>query len=373
MSDWSKYRILQIFSFIWLVIIILYLVGCVQSLMTYTPTFYNYQEKIIVGGQEIVPLKIYKKDNNVVLDIDVITNQEDTDNVKKHYNTTNEPLMETYKKKEITSPIYYQIYTSNDVYAKNKTEQNTNFNFYKTLKINDGYLRSGDNNIIDLSLENNQNLNKYIYIYLFDNLKINAWNSDIKPTQIIQFDSKYLLDYVDVSNYINELNYLKTNNEIIKKYEKWIYYNELNERLISTYFSTKQTNINASFIQKLKTINKNNVLEVIDYLILNNQKFLQKYKEILSITNGNGIYVIDKKLEEYSPIKINNLIFYLKNMEVYKTVINDRINTEYEKIIKENEQNLNDKNEKYKKYLDLKEGLSIEQKYNYLLYLINNK
>lgn len=257
---------------------------------------YNYQVDLSFGNNHVANLKTYIDNGEVKTEFFIL------DQEKSAAKDGFVPYVTTLK-----SPIAYKAYTTNkkvvDKYGTYTGELNN------SELLSDGFIKNGT-----FTLTNNVEKvksSKYLTLILNDTDEVEKTN---QKQNVIILDTNNLLEYIDVSDYVNDQFKLENNKKLKEKYTKWMYTNEINQQLLSIFVKENT--------QKTYDITQKNVLEFTNNMIENNAKeWVKVAQNNFILENYTSRYSIKSKGKEFILCKkITNLPMFL---DYKRTILSD--------------------------------------------------
>ena len=325
----------------------------------------NYQQQLNLDDTHVICNKIYKQEGIIKANF----------NLKPDNTRNNSDDMYGRKEQTIDKPIYYQVgYADEETANSNGVPMGSQWKILNQQIVSDGYLKIGDNDLITNEMSPEMMEHTYIFIAFYNNFsqqkEINRNNiepSDI-PSTIIQVPMKDVLEYVDVSNFMNEKENLKNNNnEEYNKQVEWITKNEFSPKLVETYMLNGNNNENdliaalKQYSSELKGDNSN-FEELFNNVIIKNNQFLMECSQNFAqskLSNFISIYNIynmqeNKDISFYNIFIENSIPILNSNQSTFKQGVAE------EEVSKENYK-------QYQTYKSIKDTLTIQQKYFMLM------
>lgn len=288
-------------------------------------TNYNYQTDLSFANNHITNLKTYIENGEVKTEF-FILDQEKTE-AKSGFI----PYVTTLK-----TPIAYKAYATNtkgvDKYGAYTGELKNGE------MLSEGFIKNGV-----FSLTNDVEKvksSKYLTLILNDTDEVEKTN---QKQSIVILDTNNLLDFIDVSDYINDQFRLEKDKNLKNKYAKWMYTNEVNAELLSIFIKEKG--------QENYDITPKNVLDFTNKMLENNTKtwskvaqnnfILENYISRYSTNSKGNEFIICRKitnlpmfidykkiiLSDLSSVSTRLLGLYVPNLKEQKD-----INNMYEKV-----------------------------------------
>ena len=306
----------------------------------------NYQTNLTLGENNFVNKMIYTKGENVEAEF---LFKEKNVNPNEFVDYSNRSI-------EVTDRFYYQVSLQNEAVVEEGLGSSVDLNVSRNV-VGGDYIKNGNNILFAKNILEDEEY-KYIVIDLYDP-KYTKQNIK-EETQIattIQFPLDKLMEEVDVSNVETTIAGIKNDPEI---YASWLYENEFNPKLIES-FDVKFNIENEILIDKINNLSKDNVIEVISYLITLNSKTKQNFNESYNITSPNSGNIIKIINTKYPKVDVVNLKIYLDYISSLETEVNEILEGSlefYEEWIS--------KYTKENNYDVVKDKLSLKEKIQYL-------
>lgn len=315
-------KILKIASYALLVLTILYGYTIYKASNKDVDLTKNMQKPIQTGKQIAINTKAYTRDNQFVVDFYV------KNSAQKQENSTNDgrpkTAIEHYKQElsyineDISSPIYYEAGTTNvDVANSTNGTVSSEFNEKNVNKLTSGYIKQGENLLFDIPKIDKEN-RFYVAIYPED-VDQESVGTNTKPVMVITYDIEKVPEYLDMSTFLNNFETIKKDSKENEKYSKWIYFNELNPNIISTFIDSKVANIIPDFDKYKDYANSKNALNYIEPILQSNIKWEQKWLQnsyYVHLVTGSDLIYFAQSHKELSGIQYQNL--YYNQLDLYQ-------------------------------------------------------
>lgn len=347
-------------------LLVVYPIQIGHKLITKEENNINFQKVLNIDSQEIINDKLYVKDNKVYANFIRKTKVFDKDNFTNTIDEFNQ------LNGNLTTPIYIKYGVSDKVMVEQNGNVKTDYDKSQVKYMGENYLKINENLLFDKDklLEQNK---KMIVIELYGDVDRTQIKDNDLPKFVINFHVSSLLDYIDISNLEYDIYNIKNNPELSKTYSKWIYKQVLNPTIFTSYVSDSENKTQTYNL--VKTINENNVLDVIISLYNVKNNILINFMEVNKTLNYNNKelkninYNIYKNImETYSNVELNQYESYVKYISNL-TKENDRF---LEKELEEYLKNISPDDKKYSQYYDNVDMYSLLDKIYILSYLSVN-
>lgn len=318
--------------------LLLFLIIVIQPLIIFGTKYtkpkknYNYQTGLTFANDSIANTKTYFKDGKLFSEFFITT--------KNDVSTASGNGIDSYYSPNLVTPITINMYLLDKVSVDNAGTLTTEI---PETPIKKTSVRNGEVELFD----NVEEVKKYKYLLLSLSDSDDVSKDKQKQNYVI-IDTANILDFVDVSDFFNDTFKLKSDKKAYKKYQEWIYKNEVNETLFTTFNVLDSQGKEYSFDGK-------NIIKDIQNLRVNDittRLYFAKYYSTSFNNQDNNVavnmYARPVSTLENLPIDVSNNLSFSTGLE---TMINNE-NDAYVKGI-----NNNSIQEKYDLIKDIVGGL----------------
>ena len=309
---------------------LLFLIVVIQPLIIFGTKYtkpkknYNYQTALTFANDTITNHKTYFKDGKLISEFFILTKTETND---YEWMTHGE-----YYRSNLKSPISIKTYLLDKVSVDNAGTLTTEL---PNNPINTTSVKNGEVELFD----NVEEVKKYKYLLLSLSDSDDVSKDKQKQNYVI-INTANILDFVDVSDFFNDTFKLKSDKKAYKKYQEWIYKNEVNETLFTTFNVLDSQGKSYAFDRK-------NIIKDIQNLRVNDVKIRLYFAKNVSIWGDswgewNTIYY-NRRIPNLSEIQLDKSAIttvdsYLEqrieqyNLEYSNSINNEKIQEKYDQI-----------------------------------------
>lgn len=306
-------KTLTICGFIFILISIFWFLNVFRASRTESDYTRNFQQEIYISEQKVVNTRAYIKENKLISEFIVEPKSAETKSQEQIeeelFDTRNDITnrLMTAEYPDIETPIYYQTGVSDkDIATLSSGTQSTEYQENNIDILSEGYIKQGQNELFDVS---ELTKNKVYYVAIFpQGTDKKSVDSNTKPEMVITYDAKKVPEFLDMSGFENSFQMIKNDPELNQKYSKWIYFNELNPNIITTFLGEEILNFRPEYKQYSSKSNAKNCLDYIENIMISDTKMIQNLKENGAIV-GLGEYVVNLNYqykEHYNMTKIKS-------------------------------------------------------------------